>query len=201
MWKREEPLRPGVPANTAQTPSHPSVVPDGVDAGRSLDPTLGHVRSSLRHVRSPPFPPSPPFRARPSQRSCPSYFRSRPPSWWIWARGSARTSRSWGSGSAARATWRIFLAGELMRVLRPGGARYSGSSAPAGRTICATPNTSTRTRRRFSLSSSAGRWRRLHPGAPAPSSRLSSPCPSASRRDRPARGTPWARRRRGAGRP
>jgi len=34
MWKREEPLRPGVPANTAQTPSHPSVSPDGVDQTR-----------------------------------------------------------------------------------------------------------------------------------------------------------------------
>src|SRR5713101_150888 len=34
MWKREEPLRPGVPANTAQTPSHPSVLPDGVDQTR-----------------------------------------------------------------------------------------------------------------------------------------------------------------------
>jgi len=31
MWKREDPLRPGVPANTAQTPSHPSVLPDGAD--------------------------------------------------------------------------------------------------------------------------------------------------------------------------
>ena len=34
MWKREEPVRPGVPANTAQTPSHPSVLPDGVDQTR-----------------------------------------------------------------------------------------------------------------------------------------------------------------------
>ncbi|PYN49029.1 MAG: cell shape determination protein CcmA [Candidatus Rokuibacteriota bacterium] len=34
MWKREEPRRPGVPANTAQTPSRPSVSPDGVDQTR-----------------------------------------------------------------------------------------------------------------------------------------------------------------------
>ena len=34
MWKREEPVRPGVPANTAQTPSHPSVLPDGADQTR-----------------------------------------------------------------------------------------------------------------------------------------------------------------------
>src|SRR5881396_2165065 len=34
MGKREEPRRPGVPANTAQTPSRPSVSPDGVDQTR-----------------------------------------------------------------------------------------------------------------------------------------------------------------------
>ena len=35
MWKRAEPLLPtGVPANTAQAPSHPSVLPDGFDRTR-----------------------------------------------------------------------------------------------------------------------------------------------------------------------
>ncbi len=44
MWKREEPLRPGVPANTAQTPSHPSVLPDGVDQTRG-EQRLMHLAS------------------------------------------------------------------------------------------------------------------------------------------------------------
>src|SRR2546426_11028898 len=47
MWKREEPLRPGVPANTAQTPSHPSVVPDGVDQTREEQRLMHEERASI----------------------------------------------------------------------------------------------------------------------------------------------------------
>jgi hypothetical protein len=47
MWKREEPLRPGVPANTAQTPSHPSVVSDGVDQTREEQRLMHEERASI----------------------------------------------------------------------------------------------------------------------------------------------------------
>ena len=47
MWKREEPLRPGGPANTARTPSHPSVLPDGVDQTRGEQQLMHEELASI----------------------------------------------------------------------------------------------------------------------------------------------------------